>query len=271
MYEDFYQSDSPKNKNSDFSNFDIGSHNAMDENNISQTVGSGKKGEENNSSNPINIMPEGQDIKIKKDDKNSQTHSKIAEIPIPKKIQKEKEQESSLKRNSLHQSFKINNMNINNNNINADISSNIHPVLKKREYLDVDNEKNYNTKSNLNKEDIDSYLNKISQLQEDNMKLKKYYEEEWEKEKKKLELLDLQHQKDLEDIRINTENKIKDFSVREELIKENFKKFKQDLEDKIKKEEDNIKQINQKKLEIKKKELNYQIELINKKNKKRKK
>ena len=43
MYEDFYQSDSPKNKNIDFSNFDIGSHNAMDENNISQTVGSGKK------------------------------------------------------------------------------------------------------------------------------------------------------------------------------------------------------------------------------------
>ena len=124
--------------------------------------------------------------------------------------------------------------------------------------------------TNLTQEEKQRYESTILDMKKENEELKKNYEEQLQNEINRVTALKNQHKKDMEDILANYEEKLKqnesDFNEREKILKVEIQDLKKEMSDQIKKEEQNIKEINQQKLELKKKEYENKIDLIKKKN-----
>ena len=238
IYDNYFGADSNYKENKDI-NFDIGSFDANTLNDpINITIKSGKKEEENNS-NKFNKNESKFEIKDKiseKDDQKSENNPKnilSSDNQISQKnekdIEKEKEKEESpfpnknivtkSKRNSKTNNFII------------------PPNIERISDLKFDYQ-NYSL-NNLTPRDKDYYEKEILERKAENEKLKIQYEEEFEKGKEALKNLNEQHKIELEKIRTNTEEKIKELVNNEELLDKNLEKEQKYSEEQIIKEEEN--------------------------------
>ena len=142
------------------------------------------------------------------------------------------------------------------------------PVISSVMNLDIGNLAGKGT--NLTQEERQQYETVINEMKKENEELRKEYEEQLKNEINRVTALKNQHKKDMEDMRTNYEEKLKqnesDFNEREKIMKVEIQDLKNEVSDQIKKEEQNIKEINQQKLELKKKEYENKIDLIKKTN-----
>ena len=84
------------------------------------------------------------------------------------------------------------------------------PIISRISDLNIDFQKI--RQNNLTKEDIDYYEKEISELKAENEKLKKQGDDDFQKKVDEINDLKEQYKKDLDRIRINTENKIKELT-----------------------------------------------------------
>ena len=246
-YEEYINPDS-NIKVKDDNNFEVGSFD-VNTFSINNTIGSGKKEEENDNSN-----------KFSKHGGVSQQKQKTIEIPEQtleknkinnidfidkqkengKEIEKEKEKEKEKVKEMVKE--KEDNPFLQKSILSARRGSKnmiaTRPIISRISDLNIDFQKI--RQNNLTKEDIDYYEKEISELKAENEKLKKQGDDDFQKKVDEINDLKEQYKKDLDRIRINTENKIKELTDREKLKRNDLEQYQKYIDEQIRKEEDNI-------------------------------
>ena len=277
-YEDYLGVDSDlKFKDDNNNNFEMGS---MDEINfsINKTIASGKKEEENNMSNKFiksdiksekQVISENEEFKLESNKPNNQSiENQVAKnisLEKEKEIKKEKEKEKIFEKinieekKTIKEKEKIKEKESKEENPfkKSSHSSSKHslkniivtrPIITRISDLNIDQQKL--NESNIQREDILDLEREISELREENEKLNKQGEDDFQKKVDEINNLKAQHNKEIEKIRDKTDKKIKELIEKEELLKAELEKVKKNAEETIINEEKSVKDLNQNKINM---------------------
>ena len=253
LYENYFSGDS-NSKAKDDHNFELNSFDANNQDNIYQTLGSSsRRDDENNINNKLgkNESKFQQNDKILEDIEEKIENNKINNRPDNNKITQNNELETEKEENPFNKKSNIPKKRKNSKTIII-----TPPLIDRISDLKIDYN-NYNI-NNLTKREKEYYEKDIDERKNENEKLKQQYEKELQKLKEAVDNLKEQNENKKEKLIAQTENKIKELDKKEELMTQNIENEQKYSEKLIMDEEENIKKLNEKKIELKKKDIENQ-------------